>query len=143
MLPVLEDPLLAQRAGEHRFGVRDLLLYSAVCGTGLDVVPLPGDTSSDRIARLLRDVGALSAKLRKPLSARLFLVPGKKAGDIASESIAKSGEIVEGAKQALGGDVAEGVSNIIRAAADIATGATEKGMGIAADVVEKLKKPIE
>jgi uncharacterized protein (UPF0210 family) len=83
MLPVLEDPLLAQRAGEHRFGVRDLLLYSAVCGTGLDVVPLPGNTSSDRIARLLRDVAALSAKLRKPLSARLFLVPGKKAGDIA------------------------------------------------------------
>lgn len=83
MLPILEDPLLAQRAGEQRFGVRDLLLYSAVCGTGLDVVPLPGDTSADRIARLLRDVAALSVKLRKPLSARLFLVPGKKPGDIA------------------------------------------------------------
>ena len=36
-----------------------------------------------RIAGLLRDVAALSAKLRKPLSARLFLVPGKKAGEIA------------------------------------------------------------
>ena len=77
------DPLLAQRAGEKRFGVSDLLLYSAVCGTGLDVVPLPGDTSSDRLARILRDVGALSVKLRKPLSARLFLVPGKKVGEIA------------------------------------------------------------
>ena len=46
-------------------------------------MPLPGDTSSDRIHRLLRDVAALSVKLHKPLSARLFLVPGKKAGELA------------------------------------------------------------
>lgn len=83
MLPVLEDPLLAQRAGEHRYTIRDLLLFSSVCGTGLDVVPIPGDTSPELIAALLRDVAALSARLRKPLSARLFLVPDKKAGDLA------------------------------------------------------------
>lgn len=83
MLPVLEDSLLAQRAGEGRYSVRDLLLYSSVCGTGLDVVPLPGDTPAESISGLLRDVAALSARLRKALSARLFIVPGKKAGDIA------------------------------------------------------------
>jgi uncharacterized protein (UPF0210 family) len=82
MLPVLEDPLLAQRAGEGRYSVRDLLLYSSVCGTGLDVVPIPGDTPVDSIAAILRDVAAMSARLRKPLSARLFLVPGKKAGEM-------------------------------------------------------------
>jgi len=83
MLPVLEDPLLAQRAGEKRFGIRELLLYSSVCGTGLDVVPIPGDSEADAITGLLRDVAALSSKLSKPLSARLFIVPGKRAGDIA------------------------------------------------------------
>jgi hypothetical protein len=83
MLPVLEDPLLAQRAGEGRYTIRDLLLYSSVCGTGLDVVPIPGDTPPATIAGLLRDVAALSAKLHKPLSARLFIVPGKKAGELA------------------------------------------------------------
>jgi uncharacterized protein (UPF0210 family) len=83
MLPVLEDPLLAQRAGEHRYSIRDLLLYSSVCGTGLDVVPIPGNTPADSIDGLLRDVAALATRLRKPLSARLFLVPGKKAGDMA------------------------------------------------------------
>jgi len=83
MLPVLEDPLLAQRAGENRYTIRDLLLFSSVCGTGLDVVPIAGDTSAEGIAALLRDVAALSARLRKPLSARLFLVPDKKAGEIA------------------------------------------------------------
>lgn len=83
MLPVLEDPLLAQRAGENRYGIRDVLLYSSVCGTGLDVVPIPGNTSADSISGLLRDVASLATRLRKPLSARLFLVPGKKAGDMA------------------------------------------------------------
>jgi uncharacterized protein (UPF0210 family) len=83
MLPILEDPVLAQRATEGRFGIRELLLYSSVCGTGLDVVPLPGDTPTETLANVILDVAALSAKLRKPLSARLFPVPGKKAGDLA------------------------------------------------------------
>jgi len=83
MLPVLEDPVLAQRAAEGRFTVRELLLYSSVCGTGLDVVPLAGDTPAPELAALIRDVAALSTKLHKPLSARLFLIPGKKAGDHA------------------------------------------------------------
>ena len=83
MLPVLEDPVLARRASEGRYSVRDLLLYSTVCGTGLDVVPLPGDTPADRLAALIADVAALSTKLRKPLSARLFPVPGKSVGERA------------------------------------------------------------
>jgi uncharacterized protein (UPF0210 family) len=81
MLPVLEDPVLARRAAEGRFGLRDLLLFSTVCGTGLDVVPLPGDTPSDVLARVIADMAALATRLRKPLSARLFPVPGKKAGE--------------------------------------------------------------
>jgi uncharacterized protein len=83
MLPVLEDPLLAQRAGEGRYSVRDLLLYSSVCGTGLDVVPIPGDTPVHSMAAILRDVAAMSSRLHKPLSARLFLVPGRKVGEMA------------------------------------------------------------
>jgi uncharacterized protein len=83
MLPVLEDPLLARRGDEGRYTVRDLLLYSSVCGTGLDVVPIPGDTPVHSIAAILRDVAAMSSRLRKPLSARLFLVPGKKVGEMA------------------------------------------------------------
>ena len=86
MLPVLEDPVLATRAAEGRYTVRELLLYSSVCGTGLDVVPLAGDTSTEELAALIRDVAALSSKLHKPLSARLFLIPGKKAGDRAEFS---------------------------------------------------------
>ncbi|HVH09364.1 MAG TPA: DUF711 family protein [Gemmatimonadales bacterium] len=83
MLPVLEDPVLARRASEGRYSVRELLLYSSVCGTGLDVVPLPGDAAPERLAALVGDMAALAVKLGKPLSARLFPVPGKAPGDLA------------------------------------------------------------
>ena len=81
MLPVLEDSVLAKRAAEGTFSVKDLLMYSAVCGTGLDTVPIPGDSSEDEIAAILFDVAALSVRLGKPLTARLMPIPGKKAGD--------------------------------------------------------------
>jgi len=81
MLPVLEDSLLAQRAAEGKLHVQDLLLFSAVCGTGLDTVPLPGDLTVEEIGAILWDVAALAVRLGKPLTARLMPIPGKKAGD--------------------------------------------------------------
>lgn len=81
MLPALEDSVLAGRAAEGTLTVKDLLLYSAVCGTGLDTVPLPGDTTVGQIAALLLDLSALALRLDKPLTARLMPVPGRKAGD--------------------------------------------------------------
>jgi uncharacterized protein (UPF0210 family) len=84
MLPVLEDRVLAKRAAEGRFTLSDLLLFSSVCGTGLDVAPLPGDVSVETMAALIRDMATLAVKLRKPLSARLFPTPGKKVGEIAA-----------------------------------------------------------
>ena len=84
MLPVLEDTVLARRVGEDRYGLSELLLYSSICGTGLDVVPLPGETSLETLIAIVGDVAALSARLAKPLSARLCLVPGKRAGERAT-----------------------------------------------------------
>ena len=81
MLPVLEDAVLARRAAEGILTVKDLLLYSAVCGAGLDTLPLPGDTTVEQISPLLLDLSALALRLDKPLTARLMPIPGKKAGD--------------------------------------------------------------
>ena len=81
MLPVLEDAVLARRAAEGQLDVIDLLLYSAVCGTGLDTIPLPGDTPLEALAALLLDLATLSSRLDKPLTARLMPIPGKQAGD--------------------------------------------------------------
>jgi hypothetical protein len=81
MVPVMEDKLLAQRWAEGSYHTDDLLAYSAVCGTGLDTLPLPGDVSVEQLRRILGDVAALAWKWKKPLSARLQPVWGKKAGD--------------------------------------------------------------
>ncbi|GAB4526108.1 MAG: PFL family protein [Anaerolineales bacterium] len=81
MLPVLEDARLARRAADGALSVKDLLLFSAVCGTGLDTIPLPGDTSADELYPVLLDLAALATRLRKPLTARLMPMPGKTAGD--------------------------------------------------------------
>jgi uncharacterized protein (UPF0210 family) len=81
MLPVLEDPVLSQRWSEGTFDLDSLLAYSAVCGTGLDAIPLPGDVSQERLERIMGDVASLAFKWHKPLTARLIPAPGKKAGD--------------------------------------------------------------
>ncbi|HEX8993203.1 MAG TPA: DUF711 family protein [Anaerolineales bacterium] len=81
MMPVLEDASLARHAALGSLTVKDLLLYSAVCGTGLDTIPLPGDTTADRMVPVLLDVCALALRLDKPLTARLMPVPGKRVGD--------------------------------------------------------------
>ena len=84
MLPVCEDLGLAQRAGEGTFNLTNLLLYSAVCGCGLDVVPIPGDISVEKIEAILLEVATLAVTLNKPLSARLLPAPGKKAGEMTA-----------------------------------------------------------
>lgn len=86
MLPVMEDALLARRWAEGRLGVDQLLAYSAICGTGLDTVPLPGDCSLDDLTKVICDMASLAVRLRKPLSARLLPVPGKLAGERTSFS---------------------------------------------------------
>jgi hypothetical protein len=80
-LPVLEDAVLAARAAEGKLTLNDLLLYCAVCGTGLDTIPLPGDTPPETLAAILADVAALAQRLNKPLTARLMPIPGKQVGE--------------------------------------------------------------
>ena len=81
MVPVLEDNVLARRWEEGTYNMDSLLAYSAVCAGGLDTIPLPGDISEERLARILGDVASLAWKWRKPLAARLLPAPGKKAGE--------------------------------------------------------------
>jgi len=84
MLPVLEEVRLPQTAAEGRFTLYDLLLYSAVCGTGPDGGPLPGEVGVEALSEIIGDVAALPHRLRKPLAARLLPMPGKEAGEFAS-----------------------------------------------------------
>jgi uncharacterized protein (UPF0210 family) len=82
MFPVLEDQTMAERSEEDLYTVDSLLLYSTVCGTGLDTIPLPGDVGRDELAAILLDVATLALVADKPLTARLMPIPGKEAGEM-------------------------------------------------------------
>jgi uncharacterized protein (UPF0210 family) len=81
MLPVLEDQTLADSVADRRVTLDTLLLLSAVCGLGLDTIPLPGNVTTEELERIILDMASLAVRLDKPLTARLLPVPGKSAGD--------------------------------------------------------------
>ena len=82
MLPILEDHGLAERNNQGSYNLSNILHYSAVCGTGLDTIPLPGSIPVKKLYSILLDVASLSTKLEKPLSARLLPVPSKNSGEM-------------------------------------------------------------
>jgi uncharacterized protein (UPF0210 family) len=63
---------------EGNYTVEELLLFSSVSGTGLDIIPVAGDISKKTIEGVYRDVASLSIKyFNKALSARLFPIRKK------------------------------------------------------------------
>jgi uncharacterized protein len=80
MLPVLEDPVLAERWNSGAVTLDSLLSYSSVCGAGLDTIPLPGSATIEQLTHIIGDVATLSVKWNKPLTARLVPAPGRAAG---------------------------------------------------------------
>jgi len=81
MQPVLEDFILSKRLSENKFDLDSLILFSTMCGAGLDVVPLPGDITERELFYILLDICTISIILNKPLTCRLMPIPGKKSGD--------------------------------------------------------------
>ncbi len=81
MQPLLEDFTIAQRANEDLVDLSRLLLFSTQCGLGLDCIPIPGNVTHDALQLLLMDLAMISIRLKKPLTARLMPIPGKKSGD--------------------------------------------------------------
>jgi uncharacterized protein (UPF0210 family) len=117
LLPVLEDATLALRAADGKLTTKDLLLYSAVCGTGLDTIPLPGATTADQLAPLLLDLSALALRLDKQLTARLLPIPSKKAGAPTGFDFAyfANGKVMALDSEGLRGPLAGGESFALRA----------------------------
>lgn len=82
MLAVVEDLGLAQGTIEKNYDIRTLLLYSAICGIGLDTVPIEDNVNDEKIAAIMRDTATMAYRLNKPLTVRLFPVPNKKVGEL-------------------------------------------------------------
>jgi uncharacterized protein (UPF0210 family) len=83
MLPVCEDVRLAELSSTT-LHIESLLNIANVCGVGVDTVPIPGDDDPEslHLSSLLLDVAGLACRWQKPLTCRVFPLPGKKAGEI-------------------------------------------------------------
>jgi hypothetical protein len=84
MLPVMEDLILSKRASQAipLYDIRHLLVFSSVCGVGLDTIPIPGDVSVEKITGLYVETASLAYRLNKPLSCRLLPIKSKAAGEM-------------------------------------------------------------
>tara|TARA_B100000242_G_scaffold50687_1_gene30336 strand:- start:10081 stop:11229 length:1149 start_codon:yes stop_codon:yes gene_type:complete len=86
MMSVLEDDALAKSFSLRSVTVNDLLLYSSVCGCGLDMVPLSGDTSEISIEKYAEDTASLAFRLNKPLGVRFMSISNLREGQQTSFS---------------------------------------------------------
>ena len=84
MLSPLEDDILSSQSRNQAFSIDSLLLFSTVCGCGLDMVPVPGDILDMTIINLIKDLITLSNRLAKPLGLRILPIPGKMNGENTS-----------------------------------------------------------
>ena len=81
MYSLLEDDYVALRNDQKLFSLDSLILYSSVCGCGLDMVPVPGDITDDEVASIIYDVASLSIRANKPLGVRLLPINGKQENE--------------------------------------------------------------
>jgi len=83
-VPVAEDAALAEAVANGTLNIEKLEAITSICSVGLDMVPVPGETSTATLASLIADELAIGVMNNKTTAARIIPVPGKKAGDLAS-----------------------------------------------------------
>jgi hypothetical protein len=82
-IPVAEDAALAHAVANKTLTIEKLEALTSICSVGLDMVPIPGDTTVETLASLISDELAIGVMNHKTTAARIIPVPGKKAGEMA------------------------------------------------------------
>jgi uncharacterized protein (UPF0210 family) len=83
-IPVSEDRALAAAAADGSLTIEKLEAMTAVCSVGLDMILVPGNTSTETLASLIADEMAIGVINNKTTACRVIPVPGKKAGQKVS-----------------------------------------------------------
>jgi uncharacterized protein (UPF0210 family) len=82
-VPVAEDAALAHAVANRTLSIEKLEAITSICSVGLDMVPIPGDTTVETLASLISDELAIGVINGKTTAARIIPIPGKKAGEMA------------------------------------------------------------
>ncbi len=82
-IPVSEDHEMINAAALGALTIEKLEAMTCVCSVGLDMIAIPGDTSSYTISGIIADEAAIGMINQKTTAVRIIPVVGKKVGDMA------------------------------------------------------------
>jgi len=82
-IPVSEDEGMTASVKNGNITIDKLEAMTSVCSVGLDMIPIPGDTTEATISAIIADEMAIGMVNNKTTAVRVIPVPGKKAGDWA------------------------------------------------------------
>ena len=80
-IPVSEDAGMIHAAEIGCLTLEKLEAMTCVCSVGLDMIPIPGDTTAATISAIIADEAAIGMINNKTTAVRVIPVPGKKVGD--------------------------------------------------------------
>lgn len=80
-IPLSEDLGMMQAITKGSITLDKLEAMTAVCSTGIDMVAIPGDTTSDEISAIILDEMAIGVYTNKSTGVRVLPIPGQKAGE--------------------------------------------------------------
>ncbi len=81
-IPVTEDSGMAEAVKDKSMLIEKLEAMTSVCSVGLDMVPIPGDTSKETISGIIADECAIGVINDKSTGVRLIPVPDGEPGDL-------------------------------------------------------------
>ncbi|MFO7951592.1 MAG: PFL family protein [Bacillota bacterium] len=80
-IPVSEDAGMIQAVTDGALSMEKLEAMTAVCSVGLDMVAVPGNTSTETIAAIIADETAIGVFNHKTTAVRIIPAFGKKTGE--------------------------------------------------------------
>jgi hypothetical protein len=82
-IPVSEDEGMVSAVKNGSITIDKLEAMTCVCSVGLDMIPIPGDTTPATISAIIADEMAIGMVNNKTTAVRIIPVPGKKEGQWA------------------------------------------------------------
>lgn len=80
-IPVSEDASMIEAAKVGAITIEKLEAMTSVCSVGLDMIAIPGDTSTETLAAIIADEMAIGCANNKTTAVRIIPAPGKDVGD--------------------------------------------------------------
>lgn len=82
MFSPLEDRGISRSMAVRPLDMASFMLWSTLCGCGVDMIPVPGNVDARSIGALYADVATLSRQHAKPLGVRILPIPDRRVNQL-------------------------------------------------------------